>query len=65
MSRVILFFTVLLSVTCLLSSDLPGMETEIVHLKTEYDETPLGIDVKQPRFSWQMRSGKIRLRRSG
>ena len=29
---------------------------EIVNLKTEYSETPLGIDVANPRFSWQMKS---------
>jgi alpha-L-rhamnosidase len=28
----------------------------IVNLKTEYTATPLGIDVKNPRFSWQMTS---------
>ncbi len=32
--------------------------TEIVGLKTEYAETPLGIDVEKPRFSWQMQSGE-------
>lgn len=26
----------------------------ITHLKVEYTETPLGIDVEKPRFSWQM-----------
>lgn len=30
------------------------MEGKIVHLKTEYVETPLGVDVQIPRFSWQM-----------
>lgn len=28
----------------------------ITNLKTEYTKTPLGIDVKSPRFSWQMES---------
>lgn len=27
-------------------------------LKVEYEETPLGIDVENPRFSWQMTSSK-------
>lgn len=27
-------------------------------LKVEYEETPLGIDVEKPRFSWQMSSNK-------
>ena len=31
---------------------------KIVNLKTEYTETPLGIDVEIPRFSWQMQSGE-------
>ena len=30
----------------------------IQNLKTEYSQTPLGIDVKHPRFSWQMESAK-------
>ncbi len=30
--------------------------TEIVGLKTEYTETPMGIDVDKPRFCWQMQS---------
>ncbi|THU40214.1 alpha-L-rhamnosidase [Niastella caeni] len=29
---------------------------KIVHLKTEYTEMPLGIDVIHPRFSWQMKA---------
>lgn len=29
-------------------------EIEITKLKTEYADTPLGMDVKHPRFSWQM-----------
>jgi alpha-L-rhamnosidase len=33
---------------------LMGADVAIVNLKTEYAETPLGIDVEQPRFSWQM-----------
>lgn len=31
---------------------------ELTGLKVEYAETPLGIDVKEPRFSWQMLSDK-------
>ena len=27
-------------------------------LKVEYEETPLGIDVEKPRFSWQMLSSR-------
>ncbi|MCK9208368.1 MAG: glycoside hydrolase family 78 protein [Salinivirgaceae bacterium] len=35
---------------------LKASEIDIVKLRTEYTETPLGIDVFQPRFSWQMTS---------
>src|SRR5574344_2219408 len=30
--------------------------TQINNLQTEYQVNPLGIDVAQPRFSWQMQS---------
>lgn len=32
--------------------------TKIVHLQTEYQTDPMGIDVAQPRFSWQMISSR-------
>ena len=47
-----LLFLVL--ITC--SSSLFGSGIRINNLKVEYTETPLGIDVEQPRFSWQMYS---------
>lgn len=31
-----------------------GADIQIVKLKVEYTETPIGIDVERPRFSWQM-----------
>lgn len=31
-----------------------GSDIQILNLKVEYAETPLGIDVEHPRFSWQM-----------
>jgi alpha-L-rhamnosidase len=31
---------------------------KLASLKVEYEEAPLGIDVEQPRFSWQMESPK-------
>ncbi len=31
-----------------------GADIQIVKLKVEYAETPIGIDVERPRFSWQM-----------
>lgn len=30
--------------------------TELVKLRTEYTDTPLGLDVEKPRFSWQLHS---------
>jgi len=33
--------------------------TSIVNLRTEYLDTPVGIDVPQPRLSWQMNSDHI------
>lgn len=34
----------------------PVTASEIINLKTEYTQTPIGIDVEKPRFSWQMQS---------
>src|SRR5690349_9477955 len=33
-------------------------DVQIVNLKVEYTETPIGIDIQNPRFSWQMSSEK-------
>ena len=30
--------------------------TAIIKLQVEYQTNPIGIDVEQPRFSWQMQS---------
>jgi alpha-L-rhamnosidase len=46
----------LLIFSLLLSSFLNAKNLSLVHLKTEYTATPLGIDVAAPRFSWQMQS---------
>ena len=35
---------------------LNAQNAKITNLKTEYEETPLGIDIEKPRFSWQMQS---------
>ena len=32
----------------------PASPAAVGHLRVEYEETPLGMDVKTPRFSWQM-----------
>ncbi len=31
-----------------------GQKTEIVRLRTDYQETPIGIETQAPRLSWQM-----------
>ncbi|MBS2099946.1 family 78 glycoside hydrolase catalytic domain [Carboxylicivirga linearis] len=31
-----------------------GAEVQITNLKVEYTQTPLGIDIQKPNFSWQM-----------
>lgn len=36
----------------------PVTASEIINLKTEYTQTPIGIDVEKPRFSWQMQSSE-------
>jgi len=41
-----------------ISTSLKASETKIEKLRTEYAETPLGIDITRPRFSWQMASMK-------
>lgn len=43
---VLLLFLTLLFASC--------QETKLSNLQVEYTETPLGMDVEKPRFSWQM-----------
>ena len=45
-----LFSFILIFLPCYLF----GGDIQILNLKVEYTETPLGIDVEHPRFSWQM-----------
>jgi len=33
-----------------------GANVQIINLKVEYTDTNLGIDIKRPRFSWQMQA---------
>jgi len=40
----------------LLAFIVPAIPAEIDNLRVEYSGTPIGIDVKNPRFSWQMTS---------
>ena len=48
-------FTIALLTLCPLFS-WAGTEKVIVDgMKVEYETTPLGIDVKKPRFSWQLK----------
>src|SRR5215471_14819805 len=32
----------------------PKMKIGLVRLRTEYKENPIGIDVRRPRFGWQI-----------
>jgi alpha-L-rhamnosidase len=43
-----------LSLALLLFTSLPADAVEVNHLKVDYMETPLGIDITTPHFSWQM-----------
>ncbi len=52
MNKIVFFFTLLVFASCLRF----GPETQLTKLKVEYTETPLGVDVESPRFSWQMES---------
>lgn len=47
-----LYLTLLLFLSSIFN--LNASDIQIINLKTEYAENPLGIDVKNPRFSWQM-----------
>ena len=38
------------------TSTIAYANTHLSSLKVEYEETPLGIDIEKPRFSWQMNS---------
>ncbi len=51
--RIILSFACIISFTLSYAAD---SSFRITGLKVEYTETPLGIDVVNPRFSWQMES---------
>lgn len=53
----------LLCLTAFLAlSGLPAVQAapEVVHLRAEYHINPVGIDVLQPRLSWQMQPGAAR-----
>lgn len=50
MKRITLLITALLLVTCMLA------QVSITNLRCEQLKNPLGIDVEQPRFSWQLES---------
>jgi len=51
----LLLFTLLFLVICT-TFILNASELNLMKLRTEYTEKPLGIDVELPRFSWQMKS---------
>ena len=48
--RVCLFCTLLL-IVCM---SCVGDQLAVEDMKVEYTETPLGVDVANPRFSWRM-----------
>ncbi|MBN1768028.1 MAG: family 78 glycoside hydrolase catalytic domain [Prolixibacteraceae bacterium] len=54
MKYFILILLFIFSTFCALRAE----DINIVKLRTEYTATPLGVDVLQPRFSWQMESQK-------
>jgi alpha-L-rhamnosidase len=52
-------FTYLSSIVCIIFCSwlaLPLSSAELVKLRTEYTETPLGLDIEKPRYSWQLNS---------
>ena len=55
---------ILLFLCIMLSPIARAKNVKIVNLKTEYSETPLGIDITNPRFSWQMKSQGYGFRQS-
>ncbi len=49
-----LLSALLVCISCVTLLHAAGNPVSIGKLKVEYAETPLGIDVEKPRFSWQM-----------
>jgi alpha-L-rhamnosidase len=49
---------IILTILSLPVLNLKASGIKIKNLKTEYSQTPLGIDVVHPRFSWQMESAR-------
>lgn len=47
-----------ISLFLVLSNLVFGQKTEIVHLKTDYQTTPLGFDDPMPKFSWILQSSE-------
>ena len=52
------FLTLCLSLIILLAFSRCSNKISITNLKTEYQIEPIGIDVTNPRFSWQMKSDR-------
>jgi alpha-L-rhamnosidase len=50
--------TIFLTILTLAVFNIKASGIVIKNLQTEYSQTPLGIDVEHPRFSWQMESEK-------
>ena len=53
-TKLILFRTLITSILILSNHVLINAAVEITNLRVEYLKNPIGIDVKNPRFSWQM-----------
>ena len=47
---------VLFAAIITLSGGTAAAQPSVTHLRTEYKENPLGIDARQPRFSWELAS---------
>ena len=56
LSRVLLVLLAALPPASALGAAKPASPLRVVALRTEYKEDPLGIDVRQPRLSWQIAS---------
>ena len=54
--KILALLTILVCFSCSIRLHAVDNSFLVKNMKVEYAETPLGIDVEQPRFSWQMES---------
>lgn len=57
-----LFLLLLVCLFGMLPARAAKSRATLENLKVEYEQTPLGIDVENPRFSWQMQVGQLAAR---